>query len=57
MANDNRGRKPNNLNENIDDEIFNLKDQIILDGYSKYYCISIYKYLYNIYNAMYDLTY
>jgi len=57
MANDNIGRKPNNLNENIVDEIFNLKDQIILDGYSKYYCISIYKYLYNIYNAMYDLTY
>ncbi|KAF0747197.1 C2H2-type domain-containing protein [Aphis craccivora] len=31
MANDNIGRKPNNLNENIVDEIFNLKDQIILD--------------------------
>jgi hypothetical protein len=28
MANDNRERKPNNLNENIDDEILNLKDQI-----------------------------
>jgi hypothetical protein len=27
-ANDNRERKPNNLNENIDDEILNLKDQI-----------------------------
>ncbi|CAI6372761.1 unnamed protein product [Macrosiphum euphorbiae] len=33
MANDNRGRKPNNLNQNIDDEIFNLKDQIIFDGF------------------------
>jgi hypothetical protein len=41
MANDNRGRKPNNLNDNIDNEILNLKDQIILDDYSKYYCISI----------------
>jgi hypothetical protein len=34
MANDNKERKPNNLNENIDDEILNLKDQITLDGYS-----------------------
>jgi hypothetical protein len=33
MANDNRERKPNNLNENIDDEILNLKDQITLDCY------------------------
>lgn len=41
MANNNRGRKPNNLNENIDDEIFNLKDQIIFYDNSKYYCISI----------------
>jgi hypothetical protein len=41
MANDNRGKKPNNLNENIDDDILDLKDQIILDGYSKYYGISI----------------
>lgn len=41
MANNNRGRKPNNLNENIDNEIFNLKDQIIFYGYSKYYCISV----------------
>lgn len=41
MANDNRGRKPNSLNENIDNEILNFKDQIILDGYSKYYYISI----------------
>jgi dihydropteroate synthase len=36
MTNDNRGRKPNNVNENIDDEILNLKDQIILNDYSKY---------------------
>jgi hypothetical protein len=41
MANDNRERKSNHLNENIDDKILNLKDQIILDVYSKYYCISI----------------
>jgi hypothetical protein len=36
MANDNGGRKLNNLNENIYDEILNLKDQIILDVYNKY---------------------
>jgi hypothetical protein len=34
MANDNRERKPNNLNENIDDEILNLRDQITLDSYT-----------------------
>jgi len=34
MAKENRGRKQNNLNENIDDEIFNLKDQIFLGGHS-----------------------
>jgi hypothetical protein len=34
MANDNREKKPNNLNENIDNEILNLKDQITLDGYN-----------------------
>jgi hypothetical protein len=34
MANDNRERKPNNLNENINDEILNLKDRFTLDGYS-----------------------
>jgi len=48
MANHKRGRKPNTLNENIDDEIFNFKDQIILDGQSKYYCNSIPGYLNNI---------
>lgn len=57
MANNNRGRKPNNLNENIDDEIFNLKDQIIFDGNSKYYCISKGIYIIETMQCMIQHTY
>lgn len=34
MANDNRGKKPNTLNENIDEYWKILKNQIILDDQS-----------------------
>jgi len=51
MANNYRGRNPNTLIENINDEFFNLKGQVILDGQSKYYnciVISIDRYLNNL---------